>query len=40
MSGLRGKKLEERLGDVDMQTLEIRRQEIDLTQVFKIIKGV
>ena len=40
VSGLKGRTYEERLEELNMVTLEERRHQTDMTQVFKIVNGV
>lgn len=40
VSGLTGRTYKERLRELDMQTLEERRGEMDLIQAFKILRGI
>ena len=40
ISGLRGATYEEKLRELDMDTLEERRHQIDMLQTYKILKGV
>ena len=40
VSGLRGQNYEERLRELDMDSLEVGRERLDLTQVFKIMHGI
>ena len=39
ISGLKGRTYEERLEELQMDTLETRRKKRDLIQVFKVLKG-
>jgi hypothetical protein len=39
-SGLRGESYEERCREAGLETLEARRKTQDITQVFKILKGI
>ncbi len=39
-SGLRGESYEERCREAKLETLEARRKTHDITQVFKILKGI
>ena len=39
ISGLNGLSYDEKLKELELDRLELRRQKLDLTQVYKIIKG-
>ena len=40
ISGLQGKTYEERLAEVGLPSLRVRRKEIDMVQTFKIVRGI
>ena len=40
ISGLQGKTYEERLAEVGLPSLRVRRKEIDMVQTFQIVRGI
>ena len=40
ISGLQGKTYEERLAEVGLPSLRVRRKEINMVQTFKIVRGI